>query len=283
MFRFRSAVVAMTVIVVVGCTGREASITSGYGDRVLAGQVTIAAGMLNSSPAGVRVIVGTTGMSAVLDSTGNFMFVGVPEIGELHFTRSEDGIDARLPLDGIVAPVVIELSASTASTGRRRSTQPTVLRQYEGLVEDISATSITVNDAVLTINADTVIRKGNDALTAADIHEGDRVHVKANGTIAVEIKLQNADEGNGGGQGGTTMTANGTVTATGATEIKVFTQPRGEVTVQIDADTVIKKQGVRITAAEIHLNDQVNSIGTRVDDHTLKARQIEVRGVSGRK
>ena len=62
---WRIAVVLSAVIVLGGCRGHE-SITGGYGDRVVVGEVTMAAGMTNNSPAGVRVGVGGTGMSAVL-------------------------------------------------------------------------------------------------------------------------------------------------------------------------------------------------------------------------
>jgi len=53
------------------------------------------------------------------------------------------------------------------------------------------------------------------------------------------------------------------------------------VVVMVDSSTIIKKQGVLITLADIHVGDEVNTMGKRIDDHTLQARQIEVRGVSG--
>jgi hypothetical protein len=274
----RNAVVVCAVIAVVGCSGREASITSSYGEGVVVGQVAMAAGMSKSSPAGVRVSVGTTGMSAVLDSSGTFTFISVPENADLYFTRAEDGISARVSVNTNGFPVVIELAAKSAAVAKRKPAR-SAQQQYEGLVEAISASAITLNGVELTINADTIIRKGKETLTVDDIHVDDLVHVKASRGVAIEIKLQNpADFTNGGG--GETMTANGRVTAAGATELKVMTQPRGEVTVQVTADTIIKKQGARITAAEIKVGDEINSQGTRVDDHTLVARQIEVRGNS---
>jgi hypothetical protein len=70
------------------------------------------------------------------------------------------------------------------------------------------------------------------------------------------------------------------VTATAGSTLRVLSQPKGEVTVQTDAKTIIKKQSQRITVAEIKPGDEVNCLGTRVDDHALQARQIEVRGSS---
>ena len=274
----RNAVVVCAVaMMMAGCRGSESSITGGFGDRVVVGKAAMAAGMTNSSPAGVRVSVGTTGMSAVLDASGDFTFVGVPENAELRFTRAEDGIDERFAVTS-QSRVVIQLG-----NGKSKRSPVAGLLQYEGLVQEISATTIRVNDVELTINEETIIRKGKATLTVADIEEGNRVHVKATAErVAYEIKLQNENtygttpEPNGG----KTMTANGAVTSVSATELKVLTQPRGEVTVQIDAETIIKKQGVRISATDIKVGDQINSMGTRVDDQTLLARQIEVRGNS---
>jgi hypothetical protein len=48
--------------------------------------------------------------------------------------------------------------------------------------------------------------------------------------------------------------------------------------VQVDANTIIRKQGAIVHLADIKVGDGVNTMGTRVDDHTLLARQIEVRG-----
>ena len=57
------AVVASAVIALIGCYGGE--ITGSSDDRGVVGRVAIAAGMPNESPAGERVGVGMSGMSAV--------------------------------------------------------------------------------------------------------------------------------------------------------------------------------------------------------------------------
>jgi hypothetical protein len=283
---WRIAVVLSAVIILGGCRGHE-SITGGYGDRVVVGEVTMAAGMTNNSPAGVRVGVGGTGMSAVLGTDGRFTFVGVPENAELHFSRTADGIDARMAVPASYGTLSLELSANSVRSGRRRAAPSAPLMQFEGIVKSISATEIVVTsshkeDVTLTIDDHTVIRKGNQTLQATDLKAGDRVHVKAKVTddskLALEIKLQNpADDDNGG----ETMTANGTVKEVLADQLTVTTQPKGDVVVKVDSSTTIKKQGDHITLADIHVGDEVNTMGTKIDDHTLQARQIEVRGVSG--
>jgi hypothetical protein len=282
---WRIAVVVSALIVLGGCHGRE-SITGGYGEGAVVGQVTMAAGMINSSPAGVRVGVDGTGMSAVLGTDGRFTFVGVLENATLHFSRA-DGVEARLAISALGGPMSIELSANGARLGRRRVAPSTPLVQFEGVVKSVlSSTQIVVTDShkvdvTITIASDTVIRHGNQTLQPADLKVGDRVHVKAKVTdtdnIAVEIMLQNADD-----QGGQTMTANGLVTGTDAGQLTVASQPHGDVVVKVDANTIIRKQGDLITLTDIHLGDEVNAMGTRIDDHTLQAQQIEVRGDSGR-
>jgi hypothetical protein len=74
------------------------------------------------------------------------------------------------------------------------------VKELEGLITEVSDASITVHNAstnrdeTAAITADTVIRKGNQRLTPADLEAGDRVHVKTTGPadalIAREILLQ---------------------------------------------------------------------------------------------
>jgi len=63
----------------------------------------------------------------------------------------------------------------------------------------------------------------------------------------------------------------------------VQSESHGSVTVKIDSHTIIKKQGVHIGAGDIKSGDYVNTRGTKIDDHSLLAEQIEVRGESGHK
>ncbi|HMC20546.1 MAG TPA: DUF5666 domain-containing protein [Thermoanaerobaculia bacterium] len=273
------------VLVLASCRDHE-TITGGYGVRGVSGVVTMAVGMSNSSPAGVRVGVGGTGMSAVLGTDGRFSFFGVPATATLTFTR--DDVSAQILVTASPAPLRIELNSNGASVGRRRAAPSAPLLQIEGLITAISPTEITVHDShnedvTATITADTIIRKGDQALDTTGLNVGDRVHVKAkvsgDDKVAVIIMLQNPDDDNENEDH--TMTANGTVKAVGADQLTVSTVPRGDVVVKVDGSTIIKKQGDRIALSDIHVNDQVNTMGKRIDDQTLQARQIEVRGVSG--
>src|SRR5436309_6976078 len=98
---------AIAVVVLLGaCNGRE-SVTGGYGSGVVTGKVTMAAGLSNGSPAGVRLSVAGTGISTVLAADGTFTLVGVPDRAELRFSR-EDGISASVMVAANGVPVSIE-------------------------------------------------------------------------------------------------------------------------------------------------------------------------------
>ena len=160
--------------------------------------------------------------------------------------------------------------------------------EFEGIVKAISADSLTLTmpsgDVVLTVNSSTTF-------TPAAPVVGDRVHVRAQKTgdalVALSVRVQGSgddggdDQGDDHGQHGTTMTANGAVTATGSGQITVASQDHGSVTVKIDAHTIIKGEGKSLTAGDIKTGDFVNTRGTRIDDHSLLAEQIEVRGEGG--
>jgi hypothetical protein len=189
--------------------------------------------------------------------------------------------------------MMVQLGPSGAAVGgRRRGAAPAGKREYEGIIRSIDGDSFvlfTSHKEEVTINTDgsTVIRKGNEILTMAALKVDYRVHVKASmkdsGLMAVEVIVQNTGEDRGDGERGETMTANGPVLSVSGTELVVLSQPKGEVTVQTDASTIIRKQGVIITVADIKAGDEVNCMGQRIDDHTLLARQIEVRGNSKKK
>jgi len=358
------SVMAVAVVLLVACRGHEQTVAGGYGMSAVSGQVVMAGG---GSPAGVSVTVRGTGQTQVLGDDGRFSFTGVPDDDvQLIFTRA-DGIHATLAAVKTSGPVVVELSSSSAtSRGRTRSAPSTPHVEFEGLVKSASATQLVLTDShrgdvTFKLDANTVIRKGDQTVAATDLKTGDRVHVRAdkqadNSYLALLVLVQNTEGENepsefegivkaitadsltltapagevvlqlnasttftpakpvmgdrvhvraqktgdalvalsvmvqgGGGddggehQGGTTMTANGKVTATGSSQITVDSEDHGSVTVKIDGNTIIRKQGNSIGAGDIKTGDFVNTRGTKIDDHSLLAEQIEVRGESGRR
>ena len=51
--------------------------------------------------------------------------------------------------------------------------------ELEGLISAVDSESITVNEQMVMVTDDTVIRHGNRRFELSDLHEGDRVHVRA--------------------------------------------------------------------------------------------------------
>ena len=273
----------LSVALLSGCRNQETALTGAYGRAVVAGQVVLQGG---GNPAGVEVTVLGTGMQMEVGQDGRFAFSGVPESAELQFQRA-DGIGSSLRVEGTSTNLVVEL-AGTAATGRRRGVGRTL--QYEGLVREVGTATIKVytshkEEVEFAVDGSTMIRKGNQTFLLADIQPDWRVHVKAeskSGVLtALEIKVQNTNDGDDDGDGdGPTMTANGPVTQKNGSDLTVDSQPKGPVTVRTDANTIIKKQGARITVDEIQVGDEINAQGARGADDILLARQIEVRGNS---
>ena len=116
----------------------------------------------------------------------------------LFFSR-KDGINASGSVSPGTSSVLVYLQkteANIVATGQSK-------RELEGPITAISSSSITVNDAstggpvTAAITSSTVIRKGNQTLSATDLKVGDRVHVKASvnadGSLtAFEIMFQNS-------------------------------------------------------------------------------------------
>lgn len=285
--RFVAAV--FVLFAVVACRNHERSmITGSYGSGVVSGQVFMASAMSNGSPAGVEVSVQGTGMAMVLGDDGRFAFTGVPENAILHFRRAGDGIETTLNVSA--GSMAVELGAKTATTaGRRRSAPVEPLLQFEGTLTTVAADSIVVHtsfntDVTVHLAADTVIRKGQTPVLPADLKVGDRVHVKTTlkDTVytATEVIVQN-DGAVGAGDGAQSVTANGLVASIGAADMVVHTADGRDVTVQVDAKTLIRKYGQIIDFSAVKVGNHVETRGTAVDASTIKAVQIEVEDAPG--
>jgi hypothetical protein len=151
-----------------------------------------------------------------------------------------------------------------------------------GVIKSVSPTQLVITDAqqhdtTVELTDHTIIRHGDQMLTAADLVVGEQVEVKAvqAGTMinALIVKVEQNEPPDGEEELG----VSGTVSATGASSLTVTTQSRGDFTVNVDANTRIRKGGNLITFADIKVGDQVEAEGTRVDSHTILARQIEVQ------
>lgn len=155
-------------------------------------------------PRGVPLTVTVTGStsSASVDSSGHFILQNVPAGHvDLHFMGN--GVDAHLELNDVVEraaitiTVVVNGSNAVLDDDQREDPDHTV--EVEGLVSATSASTLTVNGKMITVNAATVIGHGDQTIAFASIKTGDRVHVKGAPTtagglaaiLATKIEVQN--------------------------------------------------------------------------------------------
>lgn len=266
----RFVVVMVVVAAFTACSGRRESMTGSYGDGVLSGEVIVGATESNSSPAGVEVSVRGTGMSVTVAEDGAFVFAGVPEGAQLDFRRAADGIDASLRVEQTSGHMVVEVAGSAAkrsskrrSIGRGREK----VHEFEGVIRSASATSIVVftskkEEVTIALGPNTVIRKGDQRLTAADLLVDARVHVKATkaGEVytALEVKLQDDDEGEDDNPPAVVREYEGIVRSATADQLVVFTSHKEEVTFVVTAETDIRKGNTPIAAAGIQAGWRVH-------------------------
>jgi hypothetical protein len=282
----------LVVVAVTACNREEHSVTGGYGSGVVSGQVTMASSVANGSPAGVQVTIGGTGMTTTLGADGRFAFTGVPEDAKLRFTRA-DGIDAVMSVNHSGA-VSVELAASTASSsggGRRRAVGSAPQLEIEGAIKSASATSLVVTaartkeDVTVTLTSATVIRKGDVTIAAADLKAGDQVHVRATVTdhtaTATLVIVQQPETEKGDGDGANVVTANGIVASVAADAMVVHRANGADVKVKVGSTAEVKKHGVTIPFSSIKAGDHVEVRGTKIDDTTIQAVQIEVEDAPG--
>ena len=169
---------------------------------IVGGATTFATTRMSAFSAPMTVVVTGTTSSATVDASGHFILQNVP-VGhvDLHFTGN--GADAHLGLDDVVEhatitiTVVVNGSSARLDTGQRD--EPDNRIEIEGLVTATSASTLTVNGKMITVNAATVIVHGDQTIAFASIRSGDRVHVKGSPTtigglaaiLATKIEVQN--------------------------------------------------------------------------------------------
>lgn len=280
----RTVVLAVIAMLILGaCTGKERAMTGSYGSGVLTGQVVMSEGV---SVDGVNVSIIGTGMSARLAADGQFVFAGVPDGAELAFQRPADGIDAKLRLDSASGHVVVELTKTEAkkANGRRRAAGSSKQYQFEGLVESATATQVVVNTSkgeqvTITLTEATLIRRGNTTLTAADLVQGQRVHVKAiktaDGFTAVQVIVQGGgnDDDEEEDDRPAVRQYEGTVVSATATQLVVLTSRKVEETFVITATTDIRKGNTPVLAADIKPGWRVHVKAATSEDGATKTAQ----------
>lgn len=288
------AVAVLMVVSLAACNRERGSVTGGYGDGVVTGQVIMADSLAGSSPEGVTVSVRGTGMSAVVGADGRFTFAGVPDGSQLSFTRA-DGVNASMSLTQTNGFVAVSLGVNSARPSKRRGIAPGTgkVQESEGVVRSVSATEMVIFDQrqgelTFKLEASTVIRKGDATVAATDVKPDDRVHVKATvaddvrTAVLVIVQRQGADDDgeDDDNPASAVKEYEGTVKSASATQLVVLDRRNGEVTFALDAATVIRKGQTTVLAADLEPDWRVHVRAT-TDGTTKKALLVIVQNENG--
>jgi hypothetical protein len=279
----------LVVLALPGCARREhGTITGGYGNALITGQVVMQ-GTADRSPAGVVVSVRGTGMSAVLGADGKFAFADVPEGADLDFHRPADGIHASLRLEQGASQVMIELgqNAAVRSTSSSSSRRRGVGRggdsvyEFEGLIRSVTADALVVftskgEEVTIRLTAETIIRKGDQVVAAADLVAGARVHVKTTkaGEVfsAILVIVQNTND-----DGPRLREYEGTVKSVSAAELVMTAEHGSDITFVLDASTVVRKGDGTAGIADLAVGQRVHVKANVAADGTKTAVLVTIQ------
>lgn len=175
-------------------------------------------------------------------------------------------IDAQRGSGGALEALVVELESSDE------------LLEIEGIVKASSSTSLTITtkrgvDVVVAILADTIVTSEGHALPAVQINVGDRVEVKAtkaaDGTLAaVRIRIEDSEHD--------LLEIEGIVSGVAGSVLTITKKDGTEVSVTIDAETIIKVDDHEGTVADLVVGVEVEVDARENADGSLTAIAIEV-------
>ena len=276
------------LVALVACRRESPSVSGSYGSGILAGQVVLNG--IEGSPEGVEVSVRDTGMTATLGADGRFAFAGVPETSTLDFRRG-DGIQASLSVKGNSPGMTVLLGKSSATRGSKSGNKSKDKREFEGVIQEASATEITVltskkEEILIGLSEETVIRKGGTILEPADLKADMRVHVRARKTddtyTAQLIIVQEGedDDGEDDEEKPVLRQYEGTIVSASATELVIFDSKKTEVTFTLNGDTEIRKGNTTVAPADLLPGQRVHVKATVAEDGSATAVLITLQNTN---
>jgi hypothetical protein len=289
MYKRILGIVSLTMLIAACSSDGENSVTGGYGNYVLSGQIFAVGNLSGSSSDGITTHAGTpavgvevrargTGLASVSSADGRFSLSGLPASVQLTFTRS-DGVNASAQVNVAASPVVtVELQKTQANVIPNGQAK----REIEGLILAIAPdkSTITVNNAssgpvtVKVVTGTAIIRHGNTMVQVSQLKVGDRVHVRAlinddNSLTALEIILQNpADDTSPSSQ------LEGLILAVSCSEITVNDASKGPTSAKIDGNTRIRRGNTNVPCGNLNINDRVHVKASRDANGDLVATEI---------
>ena len=215
----------------------------------------------------MRVAVPSSSAATTTNSTGGFVLTDVPKGADaLHFSGAgQNATLATTPMvSGEFRRLTVSISGDSA-TEHREQTET----EFEGTVDAIDGTVLTVAGRKVTVTDATKFRKEDAAATFADLVPGTPVEVEgtlnADGSVtASEIEIEDRNEAERVAFVGTlTQIAGNTLTVDGRT-------------VNVGSTTVIVKGDTTLTLADLKVGDRLLVRGAVQADMSVNATRIRV-------
>src|SRR5467141_1056940 len=259
--RSLSVLVLVLLAAACGSASDPDSMPAANGGGVVQGTV------MGSGPQNMRVAVPSSSAATSTDSAGGFVLTGVPK-GAAALQFSGAGQNATLATAPMVSGEFRRLTVSISGSNATEHNEQTET-EFEGTVDAINGTVLTVAGRKVSVTDATKIRKDDAAATFADLVLGTPVEVEgtlnADGSVtASEISIEDKNDADRIAFVGTlTQIAGNALTVDG-------------VTVNVGSATVIVKGDTTLTLADLKVGDHLLVRGTVQADMSVNATRIRV-------
>src|SRR5213594_1443096 len=256
-----SALVLVLLAAACGSTGDSSSMPAASGGAVVQGTV------MGGGTQNMRVAVPSSSAATTTGAAGGFVLTGVPK-GAAALQFSGGGQNATLATAPVVAGEFRRLTVSISGSSVTEHNEQTET-EFEGTVEAIDGTLLTVAGRKVAVTDATKIRKDDAAATFANLVLGTPVEVEgtlnADGSVtASEISIEDRNEVERVAFVGT------------LTQITGNTLTVGGRMVNVSPTTVIVKGDTTLTLADLKVGDRLLVRGTVQADMSVNATRIRV-------
>ena len=258
--RSLSVLVLVLLAAACGSTSDSNNMPAANGGGVVQG--TVMGGSQN-----MRVAVPSSSAATTTDSAGGFVLTGVPK-GAAALQFSGAGQNATLATAPMVSGEFRRLTVSISGSNATEHNEQTET-EFEGTVDAIDGTVLTVAGRKVSVTDATKIRKDDAAATFADLVLGTPVEVEgtlnADGSVtASEIEIEDKNEAE-------RVAFVGTLTQIAGNTLTV-----GGVTVNVGSATTIVKGDTTLTLADLKVGDRLLVRGAVQADRSVNATRIRV-------
>ncbi len=222
---------------------------------------------MGSGSQSMRVQVPSSSAATTIDATGGFILTDVPK-GAAALQFSGGGQNASLATAPVVPGEFRHLTLSISGTSVIEHSEQTET-EFEGTVDAIDGTVLTVAGRKVTVTDATTIRKHDAAATLAGLVVGTPVEIEgtlnADGTVtASEIRIEDRNDAERVAFVGT------------LTQITGNTLTVGDRMVNVGSATVIVKGDTTLTLADLKVGDRLLVRGPVQADGSVNATRIRV-------